>query len=65
MSEVMSGAAPVAGTAEPHDVCVIGSGPAGAALAGRVVHDTQAYAHVRARLAGLEAVGRDAAPNSV
>ena len=37
MSEVTAGAATVAGTAEPHDVCVIGSGPAGAFVAHELV----------------------------
>src|SRR2546427_3203161 len=37
MSEVTAGAATVAGTAEPHDVCVIGSGPAGAFVAYELV----------------------------
>src|SRR2546428_12344212 len=37
MSEVTAGAAPVAGTGEPHDVCVIGSGPAGAFVAHELV----------------------------
>jgi choline dehydrogenase-like flavoprotein len=37
MSEVTAGAATVAGTAQPHDVCVIGSGPAGAFVAHELV----------------------------
>ena len=37
MSEVTAGAATVAGTGEPHDVCVIGSGPAGAFVAHELV----------------------------
>jgi choline dehydrogenase-like flavoprotein len=37
MREVTAGAATVAGTAEPHDVCVIGSGPAGAFVAHELV----------------------------
>src|SRR2546425_7919417 len=37
MSAVTAGAATVAGTAELHDVCVIGSGPAGAFVAYELV----------------------------
>ena len=37
MSEETAGAATVAGTTEPHDVCVIGSGPAGAFVAHELV----------------------------
>jgi choline dehydrogenase-like flavoprotein len=37
VSDVTAGAAPVAGAAEPHDVCVIGSGPAGAFVAHELV----------------------------
>ena len=37
MSDVTAGPATVGGTAEPHDVCVIGSGPAGAFVAHELV----------------------------